>query len=116
VDNTTTISVETTAATAELMRNGHGSRPPLAPKKSVNDSNVSGARKLGGFVAASTSECRPVRIIQRIGVTKISPTSQATTPSATFVALPRFRRRGAALDVAGVGAAAGAVRVAISSP
>ena len=85
VDITRTMRVETIAATAELMRAGRGGTDTAASAEEVGeDSKVSGAKKLGGFVDVSVLACRPVSSIHS-GDTKRSPTSQARRPRRIFL-------------------------------
>src|SRR5699024_3440984 len=95
VDRTSTIRVDTIAATAELMRNGQGFAPLRPPKKLTYYSSVSWAKKLGGFLGAAVPAGRRVSSTQGSGVRHTSPMTQANRPRRTLPVRPCPGRLGA---------------------
>src|SRR4051794_31846550 len=78
--STSTISVETTDAVAELISGGHGDGPLEAPKNSRKPCRVRSAAIAGGLVAASVSLWNAVSTIHATGRKNRMPTIQATRP------------------------------------
>ena len=88
---TSTRTVDRIEAVAELISDGHGLTPDVSPKNSRYASRVRFAAMDGGFVAASVSEWKEVRIIHRTGAAKSRASSQAARPAAVLLRVGSMR-------------------------
>src|SRR6476469_8159199 len=86
-----TSTVEKIDAVAELISDGHGLTPDVAPKNSLYASRLRSAAMEGGLVAASTSEWNEVRIIHRTGTARSRASSQAAIPAAVLLRVGSMR-------------------------